>query len=235
MHVDKFGRRSGGNGSRGPPEPPGPRGLPGKDSSIIDFCTWLPQTILKNLQTHNERCCFFVQNLNKDLIRKGKEITTWVSWSLPGLNLNADKPSSVMEELEDRYVINFKKARYSSEDLMLFANPPQMYGFLCVTFRVNSNDDQVVLSNYKKQLEKDGCCEIRVTTKEIVLHAHKVTEIIQHSCKTWTTLFIEYNTDNQTTHYRYDANGITGSFVAPVRDDAWEGFPLGSRWMIPIS
>ena len=69
-----------------------------------------------------------------------------------------------------------------------------------------------------------------MTANDIVIHAHTVTEIIQHSYKSWTTLFIEYNTDDKDTHYRYDVNGITGSFISPVRYDIWGGFALGSRW-----
>ena len=211
--------------------PRGPRGFRGRDSSIIDFCSWLPNTLLKNLQTHDERGCFFVQNPDKDLVRKGKEITTWISRSLPGLNLDADKPSTEIEKLEDRYVINFDKTRYSTDDLTLFCNIPRSYGFLCVTFRVTTDEDQVLLSDYQQPWAKEmGYCEIKVTANEIILHAHTVTEIIQHSCKNWTTLFIENNSDEEITHYRYNVNGITGSFVAPVRDSGNGGFSLGSRW-----
>ena len=219
------GARSAGKGVRGP------RGFRGKDTSIIDLCTWLPKTILTNLQTYDERGCFFVQNIEKDLVRKDKKITTWVSRSLPGLNLDADKPSSDIEELKDRYVINFKEARYSTDELTLFKNLAQVYGFLCVTFRVNTDEDQVLMSDYQKRTAaENGYCEIRVAANEIVIHAHTVTEIIQHSCKSWTTLFIEYNTDDEDTHYTYNVNGIIGSFIAPVRDETWEGFALGSRW-----
>ena len=218
------GARTGGKGVRGP------RGFRGKDTSITDLCTWLPQTILANLQTYDERGCFFIQDIEKDLVRKKKEITTWVSRSRPGLNLDADKPSSDIEELEDRYVINFKEARYSTDDLTLFKNPAQTYGFLCTTFRVNTDEDQVLMSDYQKEFEKYGYCEIRVTANEIVIHADAVIEIIQHSCKSWTTLFIEYNTDDEETHYTYDVNGITGSFISPARDDIRGGFALGSRW-----
>ena len=44
----------GGARSRGGKGPRGPRGFPGKDSSISDFCTWLPNTILKQIQEHIE-------------------------------------------------------------------------------------------------------------------------------------------------------------------------------------
>ena len=208
--------------------PRGPRGFRGKDSSIIDFCTWMPKTILKNLQTHDERGCFFIQNLESDLDRKGKRIQKWISRSLPGLNLIADIPSSEIEQLEDRYVLNFQKTRYSSEELAILPNFPNMYGFFCITFRVTTDDEQVVISDYQER--QDGYCEIRVTANEIILHLHHTTEIIQHSCKNWTTLFIEYNTDEKVAHYRFNVNGVTGSFVGKTSRDIHAGFALGSRW-----
>ena len=212
--------------------PRGPRGFRGKDSSIIDFCTWLPKTIVKNLQAHDERGCFFIQNLESDLMRKGKEVQKWVSRSLPGLNLTADKASSEIEKLNDRYALTFKEARYSSEDLALLPNVPNLYGFLCITFRVMTDEEQVLLSDYQEdeEMKNMGHCEIRVSANEIILHVRHATEIIQHSCKDWTTLFIEHNTDEKVAHYRYNVNGVTGSFVGTTSDYEQDGFALGARW-----
>ena len=151
--------------------PRGPRGFRGKDSSIIDFCTWLPQTVLKNLQAHDERCCFFIQDLSKDLKQEGKEIVEWVSRSISGLNLQAEKSTKEIEELEDRYVMTFDKTRYSSEDLILLANPPNMYGFLCITFRASIIQDQVLLSDYQKVSGKEYCEIKLLATGEIFIHA----------------------------------------------------------------
>ena len=209
--------------------PRGPRGIRGKDGSFIDFCNWLPQSLIGNLQSYDEKCCFIIRNPEKDLLRKGSEIKEWISRSHFNLNLVAEKASSDIEQiLENRYVINFKKNRYTSNLLTLIENTPQTYGFLCVTFRVTADKDQVVLSNYQEHHER--YCEIKVTVNEIYIHAHTATEIIQHPSKEWTTLFIEHNSDDKITHYRYDVNGQTGSFTAPVSDMVHCGFALGSRW-----
>ena len=210
--------------------PRGPRGFRGKDSSIIDFCTWLPKTLLRNLQMHDERCCFIVQNLEKDVVRKGKQIMTWVSRSLSGLNLIAQKPSEEIEELEDRFAINFEKTRYISDYLELLPNGPHTYAFLCITFRIATDEEQVLISNYQKRTEKLGFFEVRVSSNDIILSTHSVEETIQHSSKIWTTLFIEVNTDDAIAHYRYNVNGIVGSFVGQENDMAMTGFSLGSRF-----
>ena len=46
------------------------RGFPGKDSSISDFCTWLPNTILIQIQEHEEVSYLLnPKDPEKDLIR----------------------------------------------------------------------------------------------------------------------------------------------------------------------
>ena len=85
--VDVFGGSRRFRGGRGPRGPTGPKGAAG---SIVDLCTWMPKTILKNLQTNDEKGCFFIQNPDKDLKRKGTEITNWISRSATGLNLDGE-------------------------------------------------------------------------------------------------------------------------------------------------
>ena len=60
----------GGTRSRGGKGPRGPRGFPGKDSSISDFCTWLPNTIVKQIQEHEEESYLLnPKDPEKDLTR----------------------------------------------------------------------------------------------------------------------------------------------------------------------
>ena len=135
----------------------GPRGFRGKDGSIVDLSIWMPQTILNNLQSNDESCCFIIKDLTRDVKRKGKIIEKWISRSKKG-DLKAEKASHEIEELEDRYVINFDKNRYSTESLSLFTNTAQAYGFLCVTFQVHGENDQVLISDY--QTHHPNYCEI---------------------------------------------------------------------------
>ena len=226
--VDVFGGSRRFRGGRGPRGPIGPKGAAG---SIVDLCTWMPKTVLENLQRNDEQGCFSIQNPDKDLQRKGAEITVWISHNATGSNLVAEKPSNKLEKLEepdDRYVINFENTRYIAEDLTLFADPPSSYGLLCITFRVTSDAEQVLISDYEN--DKRTYCEIKVATNEILIHAHSIHEVIQHSCKDWTTLFIEHSSDETTTHYNYKINGLTGSFTSPADTDASNGFALGSRY-----
>ena len=63
----------GGARSRGGKGPRGPRGFPGKDSSINDFCTWLPNTILKQLEEHEE-VCYILSRKNPENARSTREM-----------------------------------------------------------------------------------------------------------------------------------------------------------------
>ena len=45
-------------GSKGDRGSPGPKGSPG---TITDLCTWMPHTVLKNLQENEEDGCFSLQ------------------------------------------------------------------------------------------------------------------------------------------------------------------------------
>ena len=47
--------------------PRGPRGFRGKDSTMNDFVTWLPQTVVNNLQFNDEKGAFFIEDPGRDL------------------------------------------------------------------------------------------------------------------------------------------------------------------------
>ena len=45
--------------------PSGPRGLPGQKGdagSIEDWCMWMPNTTLKNLELNEDKGCFFIDD-----------------------------------------------------------------------------------------------------------------------------------------------------------------------------
>ena len=142
----------------------------------------------------------------------------------------ADKPSCDLVKLNDRYALGFKKNRYVSADMPVLETFPGMSGFLCVTFKMSGEGEQVLISNYEDDINNDYC-EIRVAATEIILHLHSDDEIVQHSCKDWTTLFIECNSDETTTYFKYDVNGTTGSFTRPSSKlFITESVALGSRY-----
>ena len=88
-----------------------------------------------------------------------------------------------------------------------------------------------MISNYEDDTKDLENCEIRVTATEIILHLHSGDEIIQHRCKDWTTLFVECNSDETTTYFKYDVNGTTGSFTRPCGKGLMaESVALGSRY-----
>lgn len=225
--VDVFGGLGNLQNRSGPQGPRGPRGLPG---SIRDFCTWLPNSILENLQTYDECGCFVIKDPEKDLELSKKVVKKWISRSVIGWNLVAEKPSSDLVKLNDRYALGFKKNRYVSTNMPVLETFSGMSAFLCVTFKMSGEGEQVLISNYEEDINNDYC-EIRVTATEIILHLHSDDEIVQHSCKHWTTLFIECNSDDTTTYFKYDVNGVTGSYTRPsMKMFLTESVALGSRY-----
>ena len=225
--VDVFGGSGTLKNRRGPRGPIGPRGLPG---SIRDFCQWLPNTAISNLQKYDENGSFFIQDPSQDLKMSGKEVRTWVSRSVKGWNLVADMASSDLVKLSKRYALGFKKNRYVSDDMVVLETFPGRSAFICVTFKVFGDDEQVLMSNYEEDSSNNDYCEIRITPTDIILHLHSDDEIIQHSCKDWTTLFVECNSDSTTTYFKYDVNGVTGSFSRPCSEMMTESVALGSRY-----
>ena len=80
--VNIFGKEAvrGKKGDRGPS---GPRDLPGQkgdSGSIEDSCTWMGNTVLKNLELYDDKGCFFIDDPSTDVHRdKKKALITWIS------------------------------------------------------------------------------------------------------------------------------------------------------------
>ena len=78
--VNIFGNEAvrGRKGDRGPS---GPRGLPGQKGdagSIEDWCMWMPNTTLKNLELNEDKGCFFIDNPSTDVQQDQETIAAWI-------------------------------------------------------------------------------------------------------------------------------------------------------------
>ena len=183
---------AGSEGDRGSP------GLKGPPGSITDLCTRMPNTVLKNLQENEEAGCFFVAEPSKDFKRGGGgDIKQWISQSQKHLNLEAERASKCLTELPNcRHALVFHNSRCINEDILLLANHPGSYGFICITFRASGDYEQIILSNFEKG--KDNLREITATNTEIKIYVNengkRKSVNIHHAVHNWTTLFVQHAT-----------------------------------------
>lgn len=219
--------------------PRGPPGVKGRDGSIVDLCTWMPNTILRSLHENDESGAFFIENLDEDIIRSvGKDITQWVSRSVRGGNMIAKKASKDIEKIEDyydtdRYALKFKTTHYHASQSPFLSSGIGTCGFICISFRTDSESEQVLLSGPDPSHHRPPipASEIKISgSTEITIQIHNVKEIIQYPLKGWITLFVEFNADDKLSHFTYDVNGTMGSFTAPSYSHAKLGLHLGCRY-----
>ena len=196
----------------------------------------MPKTVLRNLQQNDEQCCFFIDDPIKDIKRKGSDIEEWITRSHNKFNLTAERPSKSLTELSnERYAIEFKNTRYVNDDILLYPNHPGTYGFLCVTFRTSSDHQQALLSNF--DVSNSNFHEICTTSTGIDISGRqkgKSTRVpIQHNCRDWTTLFIEYAAAEQQTQFAYIINAdphLSGTFNLDSIHEETSGCAVGSRY-----
>lgn len=192
--MDVFGQ--GRNKSIGPR---GPRGFPGRQGSINDFCTWFPNTILKQLQDHEEACYILdTQKPEQDIIREKGKIIEWKSRNPRKWNLIGIHPSSnlVQPTPKLRFAIDFNKNLYFSINWIII-ELFEGYGYCCITFKTDSDMEQVLITNFEKEFDPaKRLHEISVTSDVINVYGYSNGKLtahpIQHNCKNWTTLFIDY-------------------------------------------
>ena len=209
--VDVFGGTRmglGSRGKRGPPGPKGPRGVRGL-GGIDDMCKWLPKTMLKNIRELEERCCYLLSDLKKDVQKnKSGEIVEWISRSNNKINLKGKVPTKAIVELpnEKGYALAFHKSHYYA-DLIPFMSAP-VYGFLCITFRTQQDEDQSLVSNFDPDNPDEPFNEISVSKSTIFIIGYESEEqvkvSIKHNCQKWTTFFIDWIVK---------VRSITGSYV----------------------
>ena len=237
MPVDIFGRPSYGSGAMGPQGPPGPRGSPG---SINDLCTWMPRTVLDRLQRTEEECCLVIEDPSKDIIREkgGGNITEWISRT-GKCNAKADKATKDLIHLPNgKYALDFHKNRYVVEGDNLYLGTDG-YSYMCVTFRVQADTEQTIMSNYDPDNPDEGFQEISATSTEIKIWGiskdeKPIYDTIQHDTRDWTTLFIDWTVHtNYRTHCNYIINNdpaTIGSYEFSNLGIHNPGFSIGGRY-----
>ena len=241
--------KEGAHGSKGPKGDQGlkgDRGPPGakvSPATITDLCTWMPNTVLKNLQENEEVGCFFIVDLKKDIKRTGDSITQWISRSQKHLNLTAEKASKSMTELaNERYALVFHNSRYINDDILLLPNHLETHGFICMTFYISGggggDQEQTILSNFQSDNDVNWH-EISATNSKINIWGKEKGKIkcvtINHDVlHKWTTLFVEQVTGKHNqTQGRYIINNdpkLIGSFTFDAISSAYTGFSVGSRY-----
>ena len=234
----------GADGKEGARGPRGERGLPGPSSSLEEMCKWMPNLILNNLQTHEEQCCLFIEDLDKDIERSpdGFYIRKWISRTGRGTALSPGMRASsdLVVAPKGRHALSFhrKKTEYIIYDLPLLYHDKTSFGYICVTFRTSSAVDQALLTNYRD--ESSHFVEIYVTDQLIGIKMKKQgsTEVfhypIQHHNVDWTTFYLEYKRGANTgrtafTYYINNSEVADGEFSAEYDTDPVD-FLLGGRF-----
>ena len=95
------------------------------------------------------------------------------------------------------------------------------YGFFCVTFKTHDLKEQTLFSNHDKYNQDYPANELLVSKSKIsicgVKNEKSTSFSIDHDCRDWTTLFLEWNVNkvqNEST-FHYIINNdkqLTGSF-----------------------
>ena len=180
---------------------------------------------------------FVIVDLSKDIKREGSggDIKQWISRSQKYFNLEAERASKSLTDLENgRHALVFKKSRYINEDIFLFANQSGSHGFICITFRAfgDHEEQQTLLSNF--QTDSENWYEISATNTKINIWGKENGKtkrvIIHHAAHNWTTLFIEYLGVSPQTHGSYIINNdpkLTGTFTFDSSGEMSSGFSLG--------
>ena len=223
-------------GGRGPAGPVGPRGRSGQDGLPL-LCQWLPNSMLRHIQEFDEKCCFLLENTEDIKKDASGVITNWKNRSHNGKSLEAVRGSKDIKNIEHhRYAIGFQNNSYKS-DRILFDNL-QGTGYLCITFKTNSDIRTCLLSNWRPHDRLFQNLEIMVDGETICVHGYESKkptgyEISYATAKKFTTLFLEYNVKNHEIHFNYMLNADkdqSGNFLLSTPLAVQGGFSLGSRF-----
>ena len=197
ISVDIFGRPSGEKGKVGPPGPRGSKSDPGK-GGMEQMCMWMPNTILNKLREEEEQCCLIIEDPSKDIKRDGSNVTEWVSRT-GKCNAKADKATKDLIRLPNgKYALDFHKSRYvANGDNLYLGTSGDGYSYACVTFRIQADNEQTIISNFDPDNPDEGFQEISATSTEIKIwdvneDGKPMYVTIQHNTRDWTTLFVDW-------------------------------------------
>ena len=244
--INIFGdRESGSRGARGAPGPagpPGPRGLkgakgdPGKSGGgggIDDMCRWVPDIVIRQFEEH-ETCCFKITDVSKDLHKgAGGAYVTWISRSASKKNAVADYPSKhVLHISKEQNALVFDKSLYYVDGIVVTPLAPS-YVYMCVTFQVEGEHDQTIVSNYDPANPHTPFREISASNKEIRIWDAKTDSSyvpIEHKTKKneWTTVFVEWS-DHDGSYY-VNGKEIVGVFTCKGVGFQSTGINIGGRY-----
>ena len=177
----------------------------------------------------------------KDITQdKNKAIIEWKSRNLQKSNLIAVHPSSEVEEiLPGNYAMVFHKNLYHSQINNFINTIRPGYGYVCITFKVNGDEEQVLITKDHHAHDRfKEFHEISVTQTEINISGYlqyKLVKIpIQHNCRNWTTLFLDYTTHESvlTSEFTYILDNdpkMQGSFTLQRPRIVTPGAYIGAR------
>ena len=169
--VDIFGGAVGSrNGSRGPrglSGAKGDKGDPGK-SGIDDVCRWMPNIALNEFR-RNESCCFTLTDPKKDLlVGQGGGYVKWLSKSKSKHDAIAVRASKHVLHISDKHnALIFDNSLYWVEDVILSLYNLHSYVCVCVTYQIEGESDQVIISNYDDDNPDLPFRAISASSKEI--------------------------------------------------------------------
>ena len=203
--VDIFGGAVGSrNGSRGPrglSGAKGDKGDPGK-SGIDDVCRWMPNIALNEFR-RNESCCFTLTDPKKDLlVGQGGGYVKWLSKSKSKHDAIAVRASKHVLHISDKHnALIFNNSIYWVDNVILSLYNLHSYVCVCVTYQIDGESDQVIISNYDDDNPDLPIRAISASSKEIRIWGTKTPSSyisIKHAVgkNEWTTLLVEWSNIN---------------------------------------
>ena len=238
--VDIFGGAGGSrNGSRGPRGLSGTKGDKGDPgtSGIDDVCRWLPDIALNELR-RKETCCFTLTDPKKDLlVGQGGGYVKWLSKSKSKHDAVALRASKHVLHISDKHnALVFDNSLYWVDDVILSLYNPHSYVCVCVTYQIDGESDQVIISNYDDYNPDEPFRAISASSKEIRIWGTKTRSSyipIEHVVgkNEWTTLLVEWSNINDN-RGMFILNGkdngvFTGQDVEPMEEGT---FSIGGRY-----
>jgi hypothetical protein len=230
--------KRGSRGLKGDHGPEGERGVKGDSGAsgkrgIDDMCKWIPGIVLSEYR-ENESCCFLITDPSKDLeVSKAGAYVTWISRSTSKINAVAIHPSeNVLHISENHDALVFNKSLYKVKRVPLLPYSPS-YAAVCVTYQVEGDQDQTILSSYDPDNPEIPFREISASNKEIRIWGMKTKSYVTIKHKTtktdWTTVFVEWHSTIGS--FIINNREILGTFTCqPAREVEEETILVGGRF-----